>query len=114
MAEFVSNLEIKSSDAKKLMDALDEIIVAVNNNGEQGFLNFLTSKTADLEQLRQSPTRGTEDNIPVWKLVAIAVFLGLGIYGIIRCIVRGRNCGQVFSKAELTGLTLAAIIASFC
>lgn len=114
MAEFISNIEMKASDAKKMMDTFDEIVTAVNTNGEQGFLTYLQTKTAQLQAFRQSPSRGTEENIPVWKLAAIAVFLGLGIYGIIRCFVRGKNCGAVYSKAEYAGLTAAAIVASFC
>jgi len=81
-----SECELKVADMRKLDKALSEAAAAVLE-GPQGFGNHFADKLAELDKARKSPDRGNRDNIPLWKILLIALYLLVSLWKVIRCIV---------------------------
>lgn len=114
LMDVVSNMEMKPSDATKILNQYNAAFNACQSEGEAGILNFMLAKFTELRDVRNTDSRGTEENIPIWKVIAIAALIGYTIFVVIRCLVRGRNCGQVVNRAERAGYTIAILVAIFC
>ncbi|MCU0327235.1 MAG: hypothetical protein MUF45_18730 [Spirosomaceae bacterium] len=94
---FFEDLEIKPVDVDKLLKVLDETLSECSKSPEQT-IAYLQKKVEELNKLRSSEDRGAVDNIPWWKIVAIAVFVGLAAWEIWRCIIRNK-CGKAEKAA---------------
>ncbi len=112
LISFFEDLEIKPTDVDKLIKVLDETLAECSKGPEQT-LAYLQRKTDELSKLRNSPDRGAVDNIPWWKLVAIAIYIGLAIWDIWRCIIRNR-CSTAEKVVIKVGHTIASLIMKFC
>lgn len=112
LLSFFVDLEIKPSDVNKLTGVLNETLKECSKGPEQTIL-FLQKKVEELNKLRNSPDRGAIDNIPWWKLVAIAVMIGLSVWDIWRCIYKG-VCSKAEKAAIKAGYTIASLVAKFC
>lgn len=86
---------LKSSDVLKLINAFDEVISKASKDGELGVVTFMRDKLVELKKVRLSPSRGTEDNIPVWKLIGAIVLFGFPVYKSLRCITSRKCCNTV-------------------
>lgn len=90
----LAELEIKASDVKRLNDALEEALGAVIEGQAEGIARFVEQRLTELQEIRESETRGTEENIPVWKIAAVAAFFGIAMWALMKCRWRwfGRKC----------------------
>jgi hypothetical protein len=110
---FFADCEIKASDVGKLARALDEA-AGIAARGEKAALDEVVAKLAELEAARRRPDRGDVDNIPLHKIIAIAVFLGLTVAVIVRCFRDRTKCNDVIQVALVAGMTIAALVIKFC
>ncbi|MDZ4757099.1 MAG: hypothetical protein SGJ10_03035 [Bacteroidota bacterium] len=106
--------EIKPSDVEKLDKTLTEVLEVAKTNGEKGLFDYIEKKINELSKLRNNKDRGAIDNIPYWKLVAIAVFIGVTVWLVWRCVVKGKNCSQLSSVISALGKTLIGLLQQFC
>lgn len=103
---------IKPSDAKKVDSVLTEIMKAAKRGfGDLGEL--IATKHDELEALRKSVDRGTHDNVPAYKLVAVALFLGISVIGVLHCLVF-RACDAISASSYVAALLVLGLIALMC
>lgn len=107
-----ADLEIKVADVVKLDTVLNECISLVRKEGLTAIPNWIDKKGAELAKARLSKNRGAVDNIPLWKVVAIAVFLGAWIYGFFKCW--WWSCTLNEQRAAYMIGVIALAIASYC
>jgi hypothetical protein len=109
---YLSDSELKGSDIKKLNLVFDEVEFAFNKS-EKAVGELVNQKLIELQKLRKSPDRGNVENIPIWKLVSIAVYVGVGLTYVIRCILLDRCSRGEKAFFYLTALILG-ISLKFC
>jgi|GEM_PF-2366278 len=108
----LNELDMKPSDATKLQTVMEACSKA-GSNGMSGLATFIEEKIIELEKFRNTASRGTEDNWPVWKLAAVAVWLGMTVYGVYNLLVRGAPWWNV-AMVILIGLIGTLLIALGC
>lgn len=113
ISEVLAESPLKASDTLKLINAFDEVVSKASTSGEFGFISFMQEKLVELKEVRQSPSRGTEDNIPVWKLIGAIVIFGFPVFKALRCILRNRCCNTV-SGLEGVIVFVAALAWTLC
>lgn len=111
--EGLADWEMKGSDAKQLMDAFDEIAEVVRSSGLPALTEHLDKRFDELAAGRREPDRGTHDNLPWWKWMAIAGMVGWWVaFLIVAAVYRGDNhaliwTGYVFIEViHFVGLVL--------
>lgn len=107
--EVLGQAHLKVSDVVKLNTAFEEMVSQAAENGELGVINYMKGKLNELKDVRLSPSRGTEDNIPVWKLISAALLFGFLGYKFIRCRLRGRCCRTNFTENLIIGILAIAL-----
>lgn len=111
----VADLEIKASDAKKIRGVLEETVLVARRGGHMGLIDHFEAKTRELARLRRRSDRGAVDNIAYWKLVFIALLIGVALWFVIRCVLNRKGCSSVEMNAIMaTGLTLGKLLLKFC
>ncbi|MES2691537.1 MAG: hypothetical protein V4658_14105 [Bacteroidota bacterium] len=110
---YFENMETKPSDTAELVTVLNETITAVSV-GEKASYEYLLTKANELKIVRLSPDRGASTNLAWWKIVAIAVYIGLAAIEIWLCILRSKGCSKVTKAALKAGQTIAALVMKFC
>lgn len=113
VAEVLAETPLKSSDVSKLISAFDEVVSKAAKNGELGVITFMRDKLVELKKVRLSPSRGTEDNIPVWKLIAAIIAFGFPVYKALRCILY-RKCCNTVSGLEALIFFIAVFALTLC
>lgn len=92
--EALGDLDMKPSDAEKLRVVFDDCCAAAAA-GPKRIAEHLGKQFAELERLRKSSTRGTEDNWPYWKLVAVALWLGITVASLLLTLQRGARWWEI-------------------
>jgi hypothetical protein len=72
----IADWDMKVSDAEKLDAVVAEAVGHVRKAGLDTLPSYLDRKLAELGKLRRRRDRGAVDNIPWWKIVILAGFLG--------------------------------------
>lgn len=103
---------LKVSDVEKLRRTLREAVEG-SGGGPAGTGKYVAAKLNDLREARLSEDRGNRDNIPVWKIVIIAVYVGVSILKIIRCTIRDR-CRRGEKAAYEAAAVALGISLKFC
>lgn len=106
--------EMKPADVEKINTELQNCVDIAKKGGDREILNYAQLKFAQLMEVRRSDNRGAVDNIPVWKMVAIAAFLAIAFYLVWRCLAKGKGCDVVERLAKGMGKTLLTLIISLC
>lgn len=109
---YFENLEVKPRDTQELVTVLNNTVNAVAP-GEQATFQYLLDKAIELRTVRQSPDRGAETNLAWWKIVAIAVYVGLAATEIWFCIIKNK-CSKKAKAVLKGGQTIAALVMKFC
>lgn len=86
--EAIADLDMKPSDARKLQKVMEECCQA-GSKGMTGMAEHIGRQFQELKRLRKTPSRGTEDNWPWWKIVAAAVWVGMTVYGVYDLLING-------------------------
>ncbi len=107
--EALAQSHLKVSDVVKLNNAFEEMVVQAAESGELGVINYMRGKLDALKKVRLSPSRGTEENIPIWKLISAALLFGFLGYKFIRCKVRKRCCRTNFTENLIIGILTIAL-----
>lgn len=107
------DLDIKASDVKKLDDTIQECFDSVRSKSAEGLADYIESKLKDLENIRKQPDRGAVENIPIWKIAAVAVALGVWVWALFRCKWWG-GCSYKEGLAYAVIFNVAAYIAWLC
>jgi hypothetical protein len=113
VADMLSESQLKPSDVLKLMGALNEVIKQATLKGELGVITYMRDKLVSLKAVRLSPSRGTEDNIPVWKLIGAIVLFGFPVYKSLRCILTGKCCNTVSGLEGMVAF-IATVAITLC
>lgn len=115
MREQLVELELKASDIAKISQSLDECIASVQGKEPLALADYLGSQVDRLERARRQKDRGTAENIPVWKAIAIAVFFGIALWGLFKCVFGFfGGCTLLEGAAYAVVGGIAAAIARFC
>jgi hypothetical protein len=113
LKNFLADSELKPTDVAKLAKTLDEVGAAIKG-GDKAIADYVSKKLSDLENARRQPDRGTSDNIPIWKLLAVAAFVGLALFVIFRCVVKKVDCAAAVAAAIAAGTTIEKLVALLC
>ncbi|MEA3494580.1 MAG: hypothetical protein U9R42_00935 [Bacteroidota bacterium] len=107
--------EMKGSDVTEIAEQIDIVLdsLQIGNSGAD-LLNLMSEKIQELIDTRNLPTRGAETNIAVWKLIAIAVMIGVGTWVIYKCYWSRRGCSKKRKKTYNTILAIALITYGAC
>lgn len=111
--EELSNLEIKKSDVEKISKTVKESMNFIAKKGANALPDYLEDKIDELGKIRSQADRGAVDNIPVWKIAAIAVAVGIWIWALFRCKWWG-SCRLKEGLSYFILFWIAALIAKFC
>lgn len=111
--EALADLEIKESDVIKIDKVFTVGFELVRSQGVSSLPEYLESQISNLERIRRQPDRGAIENIPVWKLAAIAIAVGVWIWALFRCKWWG-SCSSKEGLAYATVFWISALIARFC
>lgn len=111
--EQLADLDIKRSDAEKISKTLQEGMHAIAREGAQALPDYLEERIEELAKLRSQEDRGAVENIPVWKVAAIAVALGVWIWALFRCKWWG-SCRLKEGLGYFIVFWIAVYIAKFC
>lgn len=95
VAELLAASQLKTSDVEKIINAFDDVVQKAAKSGELGVITFMRDKLVELKKIRLSTTRGTEENVPIWKIIGILILFGFPIYKSLRCIRKGKCCNTV-------------------
>jgi len=93
----------------KLDNALSEVIDVIGRDGELGVINLIRAKLVELKNVRLSPSRGTEENIPVWKIIAALIFFGIMSWKVLRCVRKNRCCRANMTENVIIGILAVAM-----
>ncbi|TAE49812.1 MAG: hypothetical protein EAZ89_13515 [Bacteroidetes bacterium] len=109
--------EISQADIAKLHLSVDNAVNAAVANNEAGAEAYIETHKAELQTLRSRADRGVVSNIVIWKLAAIAVWLGVAIWLLILCIRRrrqGLQCNDLITTPLYAALIIALLVVGFC
>lgn len=115
LKDILIRLEIKGSDASELSDVIDEVAntLAEGNSG-MNLLDYMATKIQQLIDTRNQPGRGADTNIAIWKLIAAAVLLDLGIWVVYKCNYSRWLCSRREKAIYNTILAVAMIVFGAC
>ena len=111
--EELVNLDLKSSDVKKIDEAVQQCLSVVQSDGLDGIIKYLEVQTKKFEEIRKRPDRGSVENIPIWKVAAIVVAVGVWVWALFKCNWGG-GCSLQEGLAYFIVFWIAALIARFC
>lgn len=91
----LSYLELKPKDVDKLSEQLREALEPAQTGDPLTLIAHIEKKLEELTEVRTSDNRGMVDNIPLWKIIAVAVFFAITLWALIRCVWGwfGPRCG---------------------
>jgi len=112
VTEEMVELDLSADDLTKLLGAMEPCYEVLASGDVQRLPDFLERQVSSLDQLRREPHRGTSENVPVWKVVAWAVYFGCWVYELFKCTIFG--CTDV--EAGIVGFLQAAgmVVGSLC
>lgn len=107
----VADSELKPKDVGRIQELIDEATKIVLSGENLGL--WLSQQAKTLSDARRAEDRGNRDNLPWWKIVIIAVYVGLSVWKIWRCTVRNR-CSRGEKAAYETAAVVLGISLKFC
>lgn len=113
LLEALADLELKPSDVAKINARMRKLLGSVREHGAAGLEAELSGALKDLEKARRRADRGVVDNIPLWKALAIVVFLGVGLFSLFRCAWWG-ECHPLENVAWIAFDAVLWFITVFC
>jgi hypothetical protein len=113
LREALVDLEVKASDVEKIQGAIARGLDAVRGGGIAALPGYLQEHLAELERLRRRQDRGATENIPVWKIAAIAIAVGVWIWAFFKCGIF-RNCTFAEGLTYAVIFWLAVLVTRFC
>lgn len=111
--EALVELEVKASDVDKIDKTIRTCLDLVSANGAATLPDYLDKHLDELESLRKRKDRGAVENIPVWKVAAIALAVGVWVWALFRCRWWG-SCSKKEGLSYFILFWLAVLIARFC
>jgi hypothetical protein len=106
--------EMKADEVKQIQVELDLVLDLAKKGGEITVLNFIKTKTNLLLNTRLSAQKSAGNGIPAWKVVAIAIFLGVALFLLLRCLLKNKGCNLVEQIAKGKGKTILGLIRNLC
>jgi hypothetical protein len=112
LREQLTHLEIKAEDVTRLDAALREGF-QVASKGAAGLPGYLKKHLDELEKVRRGANRGAVENIPIWKVIAIVVAIGVWVWALFKCGIFG-SCTLAEGLAYATIFWISVLIVKFC
>ena len=108
----LARLEVAPSDAQKLAEALEPCFDLLRSGEPRRLPDFLSRHVDELRRLRRETDRGTRENIPIWKVIAIVIAFGVFLWAFFKCGFFGCSADE---RAVVAGIgSIATIVAIFC
>lgn len=107
----IADSELKPKDVGRIQELIDEAAKTVLSGENLG--QWLSEQAKTLSEARRSEDRGNRDNLPWWKIVIIAAYVGLSVWKIWRCTVRKR-CRRGEKAAYEAAAVVLGISLKFC
>lgn len=122
--EVISKVEdiYKPKDLEKVYSIIASYFDSMREEGGKGIISIVNKFIDELFRERQKPTRGRIDNIPWWKIAAIAVYIGVSLFLMYLCTKHYRKTGNLYHWScyiiSVTGGisldTIKFLIKAFC
>jgi hypothetical protein len=109
----VTQVDVEVDDAQHLVRIMDECCDAIDEEGLRGLGQYLSRQVEELGEVRRSDDRGTSPRsvFPYWKLVMVAVILGMTAWEVGNMLARGAPWWNFFLVALLACvMTLLAVL----
>jgi hypothetical protein len=81
----LGSLELKANDVERLIGQLDQALAVAREGDPLRLLDHIGGKLDELAKVRRGEDRGMVDNIPWWKIVAVAAFFAIAVWALIKC-----------------------------
>ena len=90
----LSQLDLKPVDVEKLTNRLREATAVARDATPEAMADYIRRVITELAEARRSDNRGMVDNLPWWKIVAVAVYFAMGLWSLLKCTWRwfGWSC----------------------
>lgn len=112
LREALVDLEVKASDVEQINTVIRSGFDQFRGKPPQGISEYLTSKIKELGDIRKRSDRGAVSNVPLWKIAAIAVAVGVWIWALFRC--GAGKCSLSEGLAYFVIFAVAVLITKFC
>ncbi|NER25413.1 MAG: hypothetical protein F6J96_32910 [Symploca sp. SIO1C2] len=115
MREQICQLEVKPADVVKIDQALNEVFETARQGNFERLVPYCQEKINQLYEARSREDRGLVENIPWWKVVAIALVIGFAFFWIIvRCIRKPNKCWNTTVSTANGVVKISELISKFC
>jgi hypothetical protein len=112
--KIIIDVEAKAGDIAELNGEFEEIATLTLGNNPREVGNYLLNRYNQLTELRATPGRGAETNLPLWKLYAAAVIIGVGFVLIGSCYYGLFTCTRARRRQYEAAILIAAIVLGAC
>ena len=112
----LAQVDIKTSDIEKLNAVFNDGLDALLSGQMSEISTYLRDQANRLLEARSSETRGSESNIPVWKLIALAAALGVTLAYFMHCRWRwyGRVCSYNTKRYYAALIAIGLGVTGYC
>ena len=112
--KIMMDVEAKAGDIKELDVEIQSIAELTRTNNPRAVGEYMLRRFDELTELRGTPGRGAETNLPLWKLYAAAVIFGVGFVLIASCYYGLWTCTRARRRTYEGIILAAAILLSAC
>jgi hypothetical protein len=96
-----------------IIEAANPILDLAAKGDVAALYKEVADRAVQLQKLRSSEDRGMQENIPVWKIAAIAVAVGIWIWALFKCKWWG-SCSLKEGLAYFIVFWISVLIARYC
>lgn len=108
-------LEIKPSDISKLNKLVDEVATNAADWSKDGYFASFERRLADYIEIRLEADRGVRENIPVHKIIGLALFVGIWLYAFLISLFRQNRPVSASELGSIIGVAAVGwLLALFC
>jgi hypothetical protein len=94
LLDLLLDVEWKPADITSVIAVIDEVFDNIKEQPAANLLNYISSKISDLKDAKISVTRGSEENIPIWKIAELAVLFGMASWAVYACYCKSKGCSK--------------------
>jgi hypothetical protein len=110
----IIDVEMKSGDVKELNAEIRKIAEIAQGGSSRAVGDYMLSRFNELAEVRNTPGRGAETNLPFWKLIAAGVIFGVGFVLIASCYNGWWTCSSSRRRTYEWIIAVAAIVLGAC
>jgi uncharacterized membrane protein YedE/YeeE len=112
--KFIIDVEMKAGDVQELNTEIRTVAEIAQGGSSRAVGDYMLNRYKQLAEVRNSPGRGAETNLPFWKLVAAGVIFGVGFVLIASCYNGWWSCSRRMRRTYEWIIAMAAIVLGAC